>query len=186
MRKLFVAFLLLVAVAASAQSPITTSKSLNGLTFTNATGKAIILAIGTSQFPGGMSGVYVHEAFFGTTGWVSGDTETFVQDDPKEVPPIDVNFTYVQFDDGSEWGDRSTAKAALDRRAAKLKYLQTLVARAAVSEHAFTTTLADSQAEASAQHKYMAIVNTDGTKAAIDSAKRSLARAMARVNSGKF
>lgn len=188
---------LLLSVFAAAQTTyISTVQGVDGvLTMTNTSPQSIILAVGQIKLDGRATGPYVHEAFFGTMGWTPGMTESFDGRDPQvttAVPNYSIEFTYLQFDDGSSWGDKTApaVRDALSRRAARLKYLQNLVQQAGNSPDSFQKALiaplSSTAPELSMQRKYVGIIGTDGLSAAIDNARKSLARTMVRVNSGKF
>lgn len=195
MKKLLLAFILTAAMLTScaAQTQYVTTTTKNGVVhFQNVSGRSIIMMVGTISLDGQPTGTnnYVHDFFF-QSGWQNGDTMDLDTKEGDSAPVYNyaVHLTFIQFDDGSIWGDKAAAKDALAIRWGKLAYMRGLI-NAASSEAEFVAALnkkvaAGSPAEA-AQNRIQGMRSRAGAATTIVKVKELLANANARANSGKF
>ena len=123
---------LLLTIACFGQNQYVQATKNNGvITFTNVSGQAIIGAVGTIYLDGKSTGTnnLMYDHFFDADGWaVNGVHSDFdTKEKPDSVPqPYSVTWTYIQFADGSTWGDKTTAVSMFSYRAMAGQVLQTL------------------------------------------------------------
>jgi hypothetical protein len=141
MKKALALVALLASSLAVAQNPIKVISSNGVLTFKNVSTKTVILVAGHTVFstPGAIEngktllkqydGNLAHEFLFKEKGFPAGesfDLDTKDGSVPNNMSSYTATITFVQFEDGSTWGDRNdwAAQEALQRRNNSLRELQ--------------------------------------------------------------
>jgi hypothetical protein len=196
LKRTMLASTLLVASLASAQNPIKVTSANGVFTFTNVSKKTIILVAGHTSFstptldengnetPIQLPGTLVHEYMFKKKGFPVGDSFDIDTKDDGKVYPYTANITFVQFEDGSTWGDRndSAAQIALQMRNESLSFLSILAS--ATDEQSFLTIL--SQQTSDAARRFQQTRHGVGTTAAFANAKDRWAAAVSRRSMWSF
>jgi hypothetical protein len=118
-------FLLLTA-AAFAQSPVSVTVTKNSLTYTNTSTKDIVLVIGSETYSHGDVTPFGMDSIDNAQAFQAGATHSMSF--PDEDPAATAKVTFVQFADGTTWGDSTTKEAqfAKNKRQAKLSFLSAL------------------------------------------------------------
>jgi hypothetical protein len=180
--------LLLVSTAAAQSAYIEQTNKAGVVSLKNVSGQPIVMIVGTILLDGKPTGTnnYTRDFFFKTPGFLNGDV---TEDDTNYAPnqPVqsyNIKVTYLQFEDGSEWGDKKTAQDAFAKRAASLAYLQNLTA-ASDTQANFLAVLNRPQEpgpnEAATQRHYPTILREVGTPTTIAYVKERLAAATSRM-----
>jgi len=118
----------LLASLAFAQS-VTVTNANGTETLANTGKKNIVLVAGSLSFNGGKILMpFAHEYLWGRNLFAAGDTQQIPQPPDDNANPSNPIVTFVQFEDGSTWGDANSqgAQDALVRRKGILAYLPTL------------------------------------------------------------
>lgn len=176
---------LLFALPVFAQS-VSVTKSNGVFTFTNTGNKQIVLIVGDLTFEGSKAVMpFAHESIFKQSLTKPGAAESF--EDSGNLGNLAI--TFVQFADGSTWGDPngSSAQYALARRRAALAYLPTLAN--AGTEAGFVLALNQSQADPNAakeRRRYQADLATGGAAVAWANAKARWGMAQSRSSLWNF
>ncbi len=131
--------LLFLLASAFAQNPLTVSQSDNSITLTNSGQKEIIAVLVTASVPLGRFD-YSHDYFAQAHGLAVGSTVTTKT--PK--PPTDIKVVFVQFADGTVYGDQTLMSAiAANRRQVASMLLDLVTTYETQGEAAFKNTLAN-------------------------------------------
>ena len=185
---------LLLTLACFGQSQYVQTTISNGvLTFTNVSGQAIVGAVGTIYLNGKPTGTnnLMYDHFFDADGWaVNGVHDDFdTKEKPDSVPqPYSVTWTYIQFADGSSWGDKTTAANMFAHRTMAEAVLQTLNSVSGDATQ-FVAALNAKQTDPDMDRLYARYrwLNTNaGAAEAITQVRTRYATGQARINSGKF
>lgn len=183
-----------LALACFGQSQYVQTTTSNGvITFTNVSGQAIIGAVGTIYFDGKPTGTnnLMYDHFFDADGWPAGGVHSDfdTKNQPTDTPMnYTVTLTYIQFADGSSWGDKTTAANMFTHRTMAGTVLQTLDAVSGDNSQ-FVAALNVKQTDPDMDKSYARYrwLNTNvGTAEAITQVKTRYATGQARINSGKF
>jgi hypothetical protein len=182
MKKLIL--LCLLTMPLFAQS-VKVTKANSTFTFANSGTKPIVLVVGDLKFSNGMSMPFAHENIFKQSLTMPGDSESF--EDPGNDATLTI--TFVQFGDGTTWGDPSgkSAQSALARRTAALTYLPTLANSG--TEEGFVSVLNQPQTNTytvKEQRRYQADVASGGASVAWANVKARWAVAQSRSSLWKF
>ncbi len=193
-RFLLVFALLLLSLTGFAQNPYVQLTKNNGvLTFTNVSGQAILGIVGSITVNGKPTGKpdnFLQDNFFDAEGFAAGTSFNFdTKGTPDETPKnYSVTITYIQFADGSSWGDKTSADRMFTHRAMAQSVLQTLN-NVAGDTTQFLAALNTKQVDPSmdkAYSRYRWLQQNIGTAETIAQVKTRYAAAEARINSGKF
>ncbi len=193
-RFLLVFALLLLSLTGFAQNPYVQLTKNNGvLTFTNVSGQAIVGIVGSITLNGKPTGKpdnFLQDNFFDAEGFAAGTSFDFdTKNIPDETPRnYSVSITYIQFADGSSWGNKTTADRMFAHRAMAQFVLQTLN-NAAGDNAQFLAALNTKQTDPAmdkAYSRYRWLQKNIGTAEAIAQVKTRYTAAQARINSGRF
>ncbi len=200
MRKLFVVFAVaFAAISCVAQTQYVKITKNNGvLTFTNVSGQAIVGIVGSVNLNGRPTGTntsfgtnnFMQDNFFDAEGFAAGASFDFdTKNQPTDTPRnYSVTLSYIQFADGSSWGDRTTAENMFSHRAMALSVLQNLN-NASADNAQFLAALNTKQTDPDmdkAYSRYRWLQQNVGTAEAVAQVKTRYAAAQSRINSGKF
>lgn len=178
--------MLALCLPLAAQSGVDIVNNANGShTLTNHSGKTIVLLAGTINW-GGATTPFIHEYLFKNNGWAVNTS--FTDDGDPKAPEQGRTVTFVQFIDGSQWGDPNSgpAQSALKVREAELSMLPLLTAG---TEQDFSSALAASQTDPimqAQQRVYRQMVAASGVEGAFADAKARWVTAQSRSNLWKF
>lgn len=178
---LSLAMLLMLSVPLMAQSAYLQQTNDNGvISLKNVSGRTIVPIVGNILLNGKVTsapGNFVAEFFFKTLGFPANETHS---EDTKsgdgKAYDYRIEVTFIQFEDGSSWGNKDAAKDALARRAASVAFLQSLM------DSPDNPKLNGSWE----QKRCQGMVRDAGKAAALTNEKERYAATMARINSGKF
>jgi len=138
MRKISLVPILLLATYALAQDPLAVSVTGNSITFTNAGAKEVISIFATASVTRGAFD-YTHDYFAQSHGLMTGASVS--TDTPS--PASNVKVIYVQFADGTVWGDTSlTAAISSNRKKVAAMYQDLLLSYETGGEQSFLAELA--------------------------------------------
>jgi len=172
--------LMLVSSLASAQSPIKVTSDNGIFTFTNVSNKTIVLVAGHAD-----KAQLAHEFLFKKQGFPTG--ATFDLDTRDDGVPSSVQIAFVQFEDGSTWGDRNdpAAQDASQKRNESLSLLPSLAN--APDEQTFLSILNQPQPDGSiAASRFQSIQREQGANKAFTNAKDRWAIALSRRSIWSF
>lgn len=190
---------LVLALSCLAQSQYVQITKNNGvLTYKNVSGQTIIGIVGSINLDGKPTGAnsqfgvynFMQDNFFDAEGFAAGTSFDFdTKGAPDETPRnYSVTLTYIQFADGSSWGDKTTAASMFTHRTMAQTVLQTLN-NATATDTQFIAALNVKQTDPDMDKSYARyrwLQQNVGTAEAITQVKTRYATGMARINSGKF
>lgn len=179
-------FVLAVAVAAQSAAPITVAFSTMEAQATNVTSKQIVMVAVTVSSKELPDTTTIHDFYFVQGGMAAGDVKEVVHGDSTRTITA-VKPLFVQFEDGSFWGDtslladpNSPASYVVSKRKPLLAMFQGAVQAAQNGDQSLTDYLSNVQDEKTRgfAKRLLSVQKQSGTAAAVQ-------QAQTRVNAAK-